>query len=86
MWADLTSPTGIMETSGDHYLKVWSLDCPQLAWDVILFDEAQDADPAIAHVVENQSRQVIMVGDASQAIYGWRGAVDALSKFRLRTA
>jgi superfamily I DNA/RNA helicase len=81
MWADLTSPTGIMETSGDHYLKVWSLDCPQLAWDVILFDEAQDADPAIAHVVENQSRQVIMVGDASQAIYGWRGAVDALSKF-----
>jgi superfamily I DNA/RNA helicase len=81
MWADLTSPTGIMETSGDHYLKVWSLDCPQLPYDVVLFDEAQDADPAIAHVVENQTRQVIMVGDASQAIYGWRGAVDALSKF-----
>jgi superfamily I DNA/RNA helicase len=80
-WADLTSPTGIQETSGDHYLKVWSLDCPELPYDTILFDEAQDADPAIAHVIENQSRQVIMVGDASQAIYGWRGAVDALSKF-----
>lgn len=80
-WADLTSPAGTFETNGDHYLKVWSLDCPQLPYATILFDEAQDADPAIAHVVENQDRQVIMVGDASQAIYGWRGAVDALSKF-----
>jgi hypothetical protein len=81
VWGDLTSPTGILSTTGDHYLKQWSLDCPQLPFDCILFDEAQDADPAIAHVVEAQRRQVIMVGDASQAIYGWRGAVDALSRF-----
>lgn len=80
-WADLTSPTGILEASGDHYLKQWSIDCPVLPYDVVLFDEAQDADPAIAHVVENQTCQIIMVGDASQAIYGWRGAVDALSRF-----
>jgi ATP-dependent exoDNAse (exonuclease V) beta subunit len=48
---------------------------------VILFDEAQDADPPSRTLSRTRSRQVIMVGDASQAIYGWRGAVDALSKF-----
>ena len=81
-WADITSENGKLKFSFDHYLKLWSLDCPKLNADFILFDEAQDADPAISHVVENQSVQVIMVGDASQAIYGWRGAVDALSKFQ----
>jgi superfamily I DNA/RNA helicase len=80
-WADLTSPNGALKFGHDHYLKVWSLDCPVLNAECILFDEAQDADPAISHVVENQPSQVIMVGDASQAIYGWRGAVDALSNF-----
>jgi superfamily I DNA/RNA helicase len=81
-WGDLMSETGSLRFGHDHYLKVWSLDCPVLNADVVLFDEAQDADPAISHVVENQPTQVIMVGDASQAIYGWRGAVDALSKFQ----
>lgn len=81
-WADITSNNGRLKFSFDHYLKLWSIDQPQLRADFILFDEAQDADPAIAHVIEAQQSQVIMVGDASQAIYGWRGAVDALSKFR----
>lgn len=80
-WADITSPSGRLKFSFDHYLKLWSLARPQLRADFILFDEAQDADPAISYVVEGQYKQVIMVGDASQAIYGWRGAVDALSKF-----
>jgi hypothetical protein len=54
-WADLTSEHRHLKFSFDHYLKVWSLDCPSFPADVILFDEAQDADPAIAHVVENQT-------------------------------
>jgi hypothetical protein len=83
-WADLTSDNGQLKFGFDHYLKLWSLACPKLLYDFILFDEAQDADPAIAHVIENQGdTQVIMVGDASQAIYGWRGAVDALSNFNV---
>jgi hypothetical protein len=45
-------------------------------------DEAQDADPAIASVVAAQvpHAQVVCVGDAAQAIYGWRGATDFLSR------
>jgi UvrD/REP helicase N-terminal domain/UvrD-like helicase C-terminal domain len=64
------------------YLKQFALSDPQLTgWDVILYDEAQDADPCIAGIVEAQSHaQLIAVGDSAQAIYGWRGAGDFLAK------
>lgn len=80
-WADLTDPHGQLKCQHDHYLKLWALGRPRLAYDFILFDEAQDADPCIADVVRSQMRssQVVMVGDAAQAIYGWRGAIDVLS-------
>jgi ATP-dependent exoDNAse (exonuclease V) beta subunit len=61
---------------------MWSLSKPILNFDFILFDEAQDANPAISSVIEVQPNQVIMVGDSAQAIYGWRGAVDAMSRFK----
>jgi hypothetical protein len=45
-----------------------------------MFDEAQDANPVTAAVVQNQrDLQLIAVGDSCQAIYGWRGAVDAVA-------
>jgi hypothetical protein len=80
-WADLNDPHGQLKFTHDHYLKQWALSGPRLAYDYILFDEAQDADPCIAGVVTAQMRsaQVVMVGDAAQAIYGWRGAIDVLS-------
>jgi hypothetical protein len=81
-WADLTSPTGSLKFFHDVYLKMWSLSKPILNFDFILFDEAQDANPAISSVIEVQPNQVIMVGDSAQAIYGWRGAVDAMSRFK----
>ena len=84
-WADLTSgPAGNLKPTHDMYLKQWQLSQPQLTgWDVILYDEAQDADPAIADVVEHQHHaQLIAVGDSAQAIYGWRGAGDFLHRVR----
>jgi hypothetical protein len=84
LWQDILSPTGVQRFEHDHYLKMWSLACPDLRVDVVLFDEAQDANPCIASVVEAQvayGHQVIMVGDSSQAIYGWRGAIDAMVNF-----
>jgi len=82
-WADLTSgPRGKCHPTHDVYLKQWQLSKPSLSgWDVILYDEAQDADPAIADVVEHQRHaQLIAVGDSAQAIYGWRGAGDFLNR------
>lgn len=78
-WADLTSVKGSLKFTHDCYLKLWSLAQPKLNYNFILFDEAQDANPCIACVIDAQDAQVIRVGDANQAIYGWRGAVDAMS-------
>ena len=81
-WDDLTSTDGQLRFDHDVYLKLWQLSGPRLPADYILLDEAQDANPVIAAIVENQSHaQLIAVGDRCQAIYGWRGAVDAMKNF-----
>lgn len=81
-WADINSTSGRLQFKHDHYLKIWALTNPTLRYDFMLLDEAQDANPVIAKLVEDQTHaQQIMVGDACQAIYGWRGAVDAMSNF-----
>jgi hypothetical protein len=61
---------------------MWQLSNPRLDVDFILFDEAQDADPVIASVVARQTHcQRVFVGDRAQAIYEWRGAIDAMGIF-----
>jgi hypothetical protein len=81
-WNDLTSTDGQLRFDHDVYLKLWQLSGPRLRADYVLLDEAQDANPVIAAIVENQSHaQLIAVGDRCQAIYGWRGAIDAMARF-----
>jgi hypothetical protein len=84
--ADPKSTFPFLPGRGDGcYLKLWSLanmDNPKaLKYDTILFDEAQDANPAVSVVIEAQACQRILVGDRAQAIYGWNGAVDAMQNF-----
>jgi superfamily I DNA/RNA helicase len=62
----------------EAYLKLWQLSDPKLDYDVILFDEAQDADPVMLDIVQKQSAQVIWCGDSQQQIYGWRGALNTM--------
>jgi hypothetical protein len=82
VWTDLQQPVGWAPFSHDVYLKMWQLTYPALPADYVLLDEAQDADPVIASIVGNQfGAQRIAVGDGAQAIYEWRGAVDAMSKW-----
>lgn len=80
-WEDATDPNGRLPYKHDYYLKQWAMSAPQLGFDYILFDEAQDADPLMTAVVANQNSQVVAVGDSAQAIYGWRGAVDSMRAF-----
>lgn len=80
IWDDLRSPSGRFFFTHDVYLKLWALTNPVLDASYIMFDEAQDADPVIAQIVARQPAQTIYVGDENQAIYGWRGAVNALGK------
>jgi AAA domain len=79
-WLDLVRPDGRLPFKHDHYLKMWQLSGPVIAADFIMFDEAQDANPVTAAIIQRQTGvQQIIVGDSCQAIYGWRGAEDALT-------
>jgi hypothetical protein len=81
-WADLSRRDGQLRFTHDHYLKIWQLSGPRFPADYVLLDEAQDANPVVQDVVERQHHaQRILVGDRCQAIYGWRGAVDAMATF-----
>lgn len=85
MWHELLNPAGPLKTSHAHYLKAWVLTDPQIGsnGDVLLYDEAQDANPALSKVVLAQRGrvQLVLVGDEFQALYGFTGAVDAMSGF-----
>lgn len=68
----------------DHILKVWQLSNPVLDYDYVLFDEAQDANATLSHVLLAQhahGTQLVVVGDQNQAIYGFTGSLDAMKKF-----
>lgn len=79
---DLKHESGRLPFTPDMYLKLWALGNPLLPGEFILYDEAQDADPCIAAVVlAQQGKQLIAVGDECQAIYGWRGATDAMKNW-----
>lgn len=83
LWADLCNPGGTMPYRHEHYLKAWELSGPRIEADVVLLDEAQDVSPVLASIVDQQRghAQSVRVGDANQAIYGFTGAIDALSSF-----
>jgi F-box protein, helicase, 18 len=62
----------------DFYLKKFQLARPLLPYDIILFDEGQDASPVMLDVFLSQGAKKIIVGDIHQQIYGWRQAINAL--------
>lgn len=81
LWNQTIAPrTSRFEFDHGHYMKMWHLSEPVLAYDVVLFDEAQDADPLMRDVVERHAGQVIWCGDRFQSIYAWRGAVNAMEE------
>ncbi|MDQ0765619.1 UvrD-helicase domain-containing protein [Streptomyces canus] len=78
-WADIADPnSNKIFFDHDDYLKIWALSDPRLNFDTIFFDEAQDINPVLKKVIQDQGAQIIVVGDSNQAIYEFRGAVDAL--------
>lgn len=85
MWDELCTPTSALGTDFPHYLKAWALTDPVIGndGDVILFDEAQDANPVLAEVILAQRGrvQVALVGDQFQQIYSFMGCIDAMQGF-----
>lgn len=72
---------GEIPISPDFYLKKFQLSKPQLGYDIILFDEAQDASPVMLDIILNQQNTIkVLVGDPHQQIYSWRYAINAMSQ------
>lgn len=78
-WRDLTNTRGSLPYKHEHYLKLAQLERMRIYSDVILFDEAQDANPVLIEIVRQQvNTQVVWVGDSQQQIYAFTGAINAL--------
>ena len=80
IWAAQCDANSSFPMLHDAYVKLWALENPTIAADVVLFDEAQDASPVFIDIVERQQAQAVWVGDQNQQIYEWRGAVNALDR------
>ena len=76
---------GDIEVTHDFYLKKFQLSNPILGYDYILFDEGQDASPAMLDVFLKQPATKVIVGDTHQQIYSWRYAVNSLEKTDFKT-
>lgn len=71
---------GEIAVTHDFYLKLFQLSKPRLPFDYILFDEGQDASPAMLDIFLKQDATKMIVGDTHQQIYAWRHAVNSLGK------
>lgn len=91
LWADICRTDGRLPFKPDHYMKIWALGInpttgeagatqPRIPGDFILLDEAQDTAPVLLGVLLQQDAQLVAVGDSQQALYEWRGAVNALAQ------
>ena len=76
---------GEIEIIHDFYLKKFQMSDPRLNFDYILFDEGQDASPAMLDIFFKQKAIKVIVGDTYQQIYGWRFAVNSLEKADFKT-
>lgn len=70
-----------IEITHDFYLKKFQLHHPILPYDCILFDEGQDASPAMLDIFLQQDHATrVIVGDTHQQIYRWRFAINSLEQ------
>jgi hypothetical protein len=80
IWREMESEYSGFPISHDTYLKILHLRQPYLSASLWLLDEYQDTTPVMDAIVQQQEGQKIYIGDPYQAIFGWRGAVDALNR------
>lgn len=79
-WQDVRDvDNGQLNVAHDFYLRMWWDSGKAKLWErVVLYDEAQDANPLAAAIIQSQQAQLVAVGDSYQSLYEWRGAINAL--------
>ena len=86
LWAERIDKDSVVLISPDTYLKLYQLSKPiihnsdGIIPDVLFVDEFQDTTPCVLDIVMRQKShmRIVVVGDDRQAIYGWRGAINAM--------
>jgi len=82
IWEKMNNLNSTFPITHDFYLKKFELLSPKLDYDVILFDEAQDANSATKSLILKQRMyqdiKILFVGDNHQEIYSFRGSNNAL--------
>jgi superfamily I DNA/RNA helicase len=87
LWADRININSPVLATHDTYLKLFQMSKPVLPFDVLYLDEAQDTTPCVLDIVNNQTHmKIVLVGDRRQAIYGWRGASNAMASVECAVA
>lgn len=83
IWAAMLNKDDVsVKMPHDGYLKLFQLSKPVIKgkkkpYDVILVDEFQDCNDVLLDILERQPAKVVYAGDENQAIYEFRGAVNA---------
>ncbi len=86
LWKERIDPNSVVLATHDTYLKMYQLSNPVLNYDVIYLDEAQDSNPCVVDIVSKQKNvKLVIVGDERQAIYQWRGAINAMKTLNGKT-
>ncbi|EGT5675583.1 ATP-dependent helicase [Cronobacter dublinensis subsp. dublinensis] len=88
LWEGMRDLNSDVPCTNNTLLKLLQLSNPELdkSFDIILFDEGQDANPVTLDIVLNNKCQKLIVGDDHQMINRWRGAENALSVVEERGA
>lgn len=80
-WKRMRDPSDSLLMPDDAYLKMFAIQAPQLPYTTVIYDEAQDANPVTLQILLNQrNMKMLCIGDRYQAIYGFRGAVNAMDR------
>ncbi|WP_454744103.1 UvrD-helicase domain-containing protein [Cupriavidus necator] len=80
-WGAMKDKSGRITIPHDAYLKMFVQSKPNLGYQMLVFDEAQDANPITAQLVELQREfgtKLLYLGDRHQSIYAFRGATNAM--------
>ncbi len=89
LWEDRKDVDSKVMATHDTYLKLYQLSKPIWTQKIVYADEFQDTTPCVMDIVMNQAlhgAKIILVGDTFQAIYGFRGAINAMQKVDGKTA
>lgn len=82
IWEDAQSPSSPHRFTMDYAFKLLVMDPPELGFDTVIVDEAQDSNGATEKLIKAQyMSQQIIIGDPGQQLYAWRGASDIMSRF-----